>query len=156
MFDVQENTGPTRRFGSGGAVLPHADAMAQKVGAEIVLLRVLVPQFPDRSPTIGELFPGAITREEDRAQQHVQEYLERVAMLLQGSGIHVSCEMRVGHVGDAILGIADEIGVDLIAVSTHERRRLLHWLIGSAANKVVHAAKVPVLLVRPAGALSFA
>jgi nucleotide-binding universal stress UspA family protein len=138
------------------AVLPHARALAQSVGAEIVLLRVLVPHIPDRPPTIGQLFPDAIAKEAELAQQHVQEYLERVARPLQASGIHVSCEMRSGHVADAILDIADEIGVDLIAMSTHGRSGLSRWLIGSVANKVVHAAKAPVLLVRPAGALSFA
>jgi nucleotide-binding universal stress UspA family protein len=138
------------------AVVPHARAVAQSLGAEIVLLRVLVAHIPDHPPTMGQFFPDAIAREEELAQQHIQEYLERVAMPLQASGIRVSCKIRAGRVADAILDIADESGVDLIAMSTHGRSGLSRWLIGSVANKVVHGTKVPVLIVRPGGASSFA
>jgi nucleotide-binding universal stress UspA family protein len=138
------------------AVLPHARALAQSVGAEIVLLRVLVPHIPDPLPTIRQFFPDAVEREEEQAQQHVQEYLERVARPLQASGLRVSLAVRAGHAADIILDDAAESGVDLIAMSTHGRGGLSRWLIGSVADKVVHGAKVPVLLVRPAGALSFA
>ena len=50
---------------------------------------------------------------------------------------------------NAILDYADHNGVDLIAMSTHGRSGIGRWLMGSVADKVVHGAKMPVLLVRP-------
>jgi nucleotide-binding universal stress UspA family protein len=138
------------------AVLAQAGALAQSVGAEIVLLRVLVPHVIDRPPSLNQIFPDAIMREEEQAQQHVQEYLERVARPLQASGVRVNCAVRVGQVAEAILDDAAKSGVDLIAMSTHGRSGLSRWIIGGVADKVLRGANVPVLLVRPTGALSFA
>jgi nucleotide-binding universal stress UspA family protein len=131
------------------AALPHARTLAQCYDAEIVLLRVPVPHLREHPPTMGQLFPDAIAQQEELVQQHIQDYLERAAGPFHECGVRVNIEMRAGHVADAILDVADEGGVDLIVMSTHGRSGLSRWLIGSVANKVVHGAKVPVLLVRP-------
>jgi nucleotide-binding universal stress UspA family protein len=54
------------------------------------------------------------------------------------------------HAADAILDVADCQDVDLIVIATHGRSRLRRLFIGSVADKVLRAAHVPVLLVRPA------
>lgn len=54
-------------------------------------------------------------------------------------------------VGDPVTGLleaAREWGADLIAVGTHARGALEHFLVGSTAEKVVARSPVPVLTVR--------
>jgi nucleotide-binding universal stress UspA family protein len=48
----------------------------------------------------------------------------------------------------AILDIADEHGVDLIAMETHGRSGVAKLLLGSVTDKVVRASPVPVLVHR--------
>jgi nucleotide-binding universal stress UspA family protein len=54
----------------------------------------------------------------------------------------------VGSVAETILGVAEELGVDCIAMSTHGRTGPARWLLGSIAERVVHNSKIPVLLIR--------
>ncbi len=48
-----------------------------------------------------------------------------------------------------IIEIAEEIGCDLIAMSTHGRTGFARWRYGSVANKVLHHAPVGLLVSRP-------
>ena len=52
------------------------------------------------------------------------------------------------HVADAIIDEARHWPADLIVIGTHGRRGVSHLLLGSVAEKVVHIATVPVLLIR--------
>ena len=51
--------------------------------------------------------------------------------------------------GRAILSLADEEEVDLIAISTHGRSGIARFLFGSVATKILQAANQPVLFLRP-------
>lgn len=44
---------------------------------------------------------------------------------------------RVGAVADVILAVAEEMQVDVIAMSTHGRTGPARWLLGSVAERVV-------------------
>jgi nucleotide-binding universal stress UspA family protein len=78
-------------------------------------------------------------------------YLDSVARDLQGTGRSVSCAVGSGGVADVILDWAGRTRADLIAMSTHGRSGMARWLIGSVTDKVILGAKIPVLVVRPAG-----
>ncbi len=127
------------------AVLPHVRELAQCTGAEIVLLRVAMRWMYDYAMP-APLLPGAIPNESD---QEPAVYLERVAEELREAGFKVSLEVCGGPVAETILEYAEGIHADLIAMSTHGRSGLARWFIGSVADKVVRAAKLPVLLARP-------
>jgi len=75
-------------------------------------------------------------------------YLDGVAAELSAAGIAVQTRIATGSVAEGILDVADEEGADLIAMSTHGRGGLSRFLLGSIASRIVHYAKVPVLLVR--------
>jgi nucleotide-binding universal stress UspA family protein len=59
--------------------------------------------------------------------------------------------VQVGWAADAIMGYADQNGVDLIIMSTHGRAGIGRWFMGSVADRVVRHATVPVLTASPAG-----
>lgn len=55
--------------------------------------------------------------------------------------------------GDAAVGIlqtAADVRADLIVMTTHGRKGLSHFFIGSVAEQVVREATCPVLTIRPA------
>jgi nucleotide-binding universal stress UspA family protein len=56
--------------------------------------------------------------------------------------------VRHGRVAEAVLHEAEEIGADMIAMSTHGFGALRKLVRGSNTTEVLHSARVPVLLVR--------
>ena len=59
-------------------------------------------------------------------------------------------QVRVGR-GEAateIHRIADEIGADIVAMSTHGRSGLSRWAFGSVTDRVLRGGKTAVLTVR--------
>jgi len=72
---------------------------------------------------------------------------------LEEQGLQVETETLLGaHPAPGILRYAEEHPVDLIAVATHGRGGLPRLFLGSVADKVLRAATVPILVVRPATA----
>jgi nucleotide-binding universal stress UspA family protein len=43
----------------------------------------------------------------------------------------------------------DEVGYDMLALATHGRSGLAHWMMGSVAERVLGATGLPLLIVRP-------
>ena len=84
------------------------------------------------------------------AEQDAQTYLEYVANRLQGQGLRVSIATDIGAVAASIIKYAESAGVDLIAMCTHGRTGLRRWTLGSVADRVLRAGRVPLLLVRAA------
>jgi nucleotide-binding universal stress UspA family protein len=65
-------------------------------------------------------------------------------------------EIRTGRAVQEIIKYADENHIDLIVLGTHGRSGMLHWLMGSVAEKVVQYAHCPVLVVRPSSSVKTA
>jgi nucleotide-binding universal stress UspA family protein len=53
-----------------------------------------------------------------------------------------------GDAADTILTVVGEEQAALIAMATHGRSGVRHWVLGSVAEEVLHRATVPLLLVR--------
>jgi nucleotide-binding universal stress UspA family protein len=60
----------------------------------------------------------------------------------------VKGEVISGYPAEEILRYAEEKEVDLILMATHGRSGVRRWVLGSVADKVLHSAAVPVLLIR--------
>ncbi len=128
-------------------VLPHAKALAYSEGAELVLLTVGANPALDFAFSDPGLAQSAILEQEERGK----EYITKIERQLQAAGFKTSTVLRVGSVAEVILGVAEELDVDCIAMSTHGRTGPARWLLGSIAERVVHNSKVPVLLIRATG-----
>ncbi|MBK8783660.1 MAG: universal stress protein [Anaerolineales bacterium] len=127
--------------------LPHAKALAYAVGAELILLNVGANPTMDFAFSDPGLAQDAMLEQEERSQKYITE----IENELKSAGFKTSTQLRVGSVADVILGVAEELQVDVIAMSTHGRTGPARWLLGSIAERVVHNSKVPVLLIRAAG-----
>ncbi len=124
------------------AVLPHVKALAKQRGAEpveVVLFGVCVPlvesgyYIPDVAMTLREM----------------KEYLAKVGKRLKDTGLSVRSEVRKGKPAEQIIEYASKNPFNLIVMSTHGRSGLGRWVFGSVADKVLHGASSPILLVRP-------
>jgi nucleotide-binding universal stress UspA family protein len=126
-------------------VLPHAQALAISEGAEIVLLRV--PMIPN--PEFQSRNPALITNIVNDIEHEAEMYVDTKVSKLISKGAKASGMTRDGSVPETILAVADEIHADVIAMSTHGRTGISRWLMGSVADKIVHHAHIPVMLIHP-------
>ena len=130
------------------SILPHVAALAGCDDGEVLVLQVHILPVYRYGMTDLAAFP-LTPAEEESERRTALEYVQAVAERLAAEGIRARPLVRDGAVAETILQTADDEGADLIAMSTHGRSGIARWLIGSDANKVMHGAKVPVLLIRP-------
>lgn len=81
-------------------------------------------------------------------RQHCEEFLDRAEEALKGSGVRHTREVLEGPIGRTIAEHAERTGCDAIVMGRHGDSALADVLMGSVAQKVLHATKLPVLLVR--------
>lgn len=124
-------------------VLPHARQIAQKFGAELILLHVV--RWP---PISKSLEASQITEDQELAAREAESYLESVQEGLTAAGVTVRYAIVKGQPAAEIVDYAELEKVDLIAMSTHGRSGLSRWVLGSVAERVLRAAPCPVLLIR--------
>ena len=82
------------------------------------------------------------------AEQALQSYLGGLAEDLGGRGVEVETLIVDAH--DPAASIADTAeskGAEMIVMCSHGRTGAARWLLGSTAERVIRAAKVPVHLV---------
>jgi len=116
----------------------------QMQSAEVVLLNVA-----DAMVFYGELPPFDIEAVERAQRLHQDRLLAEAEAQARALGLQkVLTQSAVGLTTQEILRVADERGVDQIVLGTHGRGAVGSLLLGSVAQRVVHQAKVPVLLVR--------
>ncbi len=130
------------------AVIPYVEELASGLEAEVVLLHVTAPAYP---VYIMPTEPVQIPFSEEEVQllrSKAEAYLEDVGSALKGKGINTKLEVRFGGSADEIIKVADEVGADLVAMSTHGRSGISRWAFGSTADRVLHAGNTPILLVR--------
>jgi nucleotide-binding universal stress UspA family protein len=91
-----------------------------------------------------------VTPEKMRALQRAQceAVLDRAEAELKGAGVRYTREAIEGPLGRAIAQHAERLGCDAIVMGRHGESALGDMLMGSVAQKVLHASKLPVLLVR--------
>ena len=63
---------------------------------------------------------------------------------IEGVQINVS----IGNPGRAIADLAEEVGAGLIVIPSHGYTGIKRWVLGSVAERVVHLAKCPVLVLK--------
>lgn len=131
---------PLENSAADEAILDHIKPLARMTGARLLLLHVA---------------DGWVARNYDRLQLAESEemredraYLEARATELRAEGFTVDHLLALGEPADEMIKVAQEHGVDLIAMSTHGHRFISDLLYGSTADKVRHHVDVPVLLLK--------
>ena len=123
-----------------GTILKHVEDLARLTGAELLLVHVA-------DGWAARNFNQLKLRESEEMQAD-RVYLERLRGDLEGRGLKVEARLAIGDPATELVKASAELGVDLIAMSTHGHRFIKDVLLGATADKVRHLVKVPVLLLR--------
>jgi nucleotide-binding universal stress UspA family protein len=83
----------------------------------------------------------------ESAKADAKRHLEEVTNHLRDAGYHVSYRIEVGDPVENITRVANELDVDMIAMSTHGRSGLSRLIFGSVTSGVLKAAQRPVLVI---------
>jgi len=122
-------------------VLPHVEELAHCYDAEVILLRVAEP--PDVAVGVN-----LYLREGERRTKQATSYLSALQVEFREKGIETRIRVAHGPIVEAILGVAEDEGADLIAMASHGRSGLSRVFYGSVAAGVLHRVDRPLLIVR--------
>jgi nucleotide-binding universal stress UspA family protein len=125
-------------------VIPYAKELAGRLDLELVLFHVENPMEQDSAP----IHRAYIERMVEVMRTQSQEVQQRTGFKQGGKVVEVQGELTTGHPAEEILRYADEKSIDLILMATHGRSGIRRWAMGSVADKVLRASKVPIWLVR--------
>src|SRR5688500_8195711 len=147
MIDIRRVLAPTDLSEASKVSVRYAADLAEKFGAELVLLHVVqdlalvlpdaVMPTPVATPDLNDMISNA------------RAGLAGLAGELGLGRLNPKAEVRVGAAAAEIVSAAADLKADLLCVSTHGRTGLAHFLLGSVAEKIVRHAPCPVLTVRP-------
>ena len=87
--------------------------------------------------------------EMEELQGQATRYLEEVATKLRAKGRDIAIRVAVGDAAEMIMRTATEVEANLIAMATHGYSGFNRLFLGSVAERVMHHATVPLLLVKP-------
>jgi nucleotide-binding universal stress UspA family protein len=114
--------------------------------SEVILLKIIPPL---KGETFGQLTVTSAEREEAERVKAI-DYLREVMQRFEGSPGQWRCEAIVRKsVPEGIASFADQEGVEVIAMYTHDRKGLAKLIKGSIAEKVQRRAPIEVKVFRP-------
>ncbi|RQD67531.1 MAG: universal stress protein [Desulfonatronovibrio sp. MSAO_Bac4] len=126
-------------------VASYAQIIAKSLGASVNVVYV-APSLSQYvgfhvPPTSIENFVGEIVT---GAEKTMDTFVEE-----NFSEINVTGKVLSGYAAEEILNYADNENIDMIIMGTHGRKGIDRVLFGSVAEKIVKAARMPVMTVRP-------
>jgi nucleotide-binding universal stress UspA family protein len=130
--------------------LPHAVALARALRLPVVLVRAL-PAGVDFALNAGR-FEGAERDVAEAVAGEASDYLDAVAARLRADGVDAGAQLVHGDVAAALLDWLRGVAGHLVVLTTRGRSGFRRLVLGSTANRLVHHAAGPVLVVpaRPA------
>lgn len=136
---------PTDGSDLAASIIPHARAIAETMHARVSLFLVSEDTMLPPPPGLAAFATA------EPSPHDATKLLEDAAKDFRDAGIATDIHMTVSRDrARAILDFAEANQVDLIAMSTHGRRGIGRLVAGSVASSVLHDAKTPVMLYKPA------
>ena len=133
---------------AGETALPYVLEIAAKLKSKVTLLSVV--ESGQHVHTIGGLdyirFPE---QQVQKMRQDLSAYLDGAVKKFRDRGVEARAELTTGHAAEEIIKRAKAAGARLVAMSSHGKSGLRQWVFGSVSNKVLHAGKAHLLLVKP-------
>lgn len=147
MFTPKTILVPTDFSKSSDIALEKALDLAEEYDAKVVLLHV--DEDIQQCAADYCLKTEDVVKIEEENMMRSKKLLEQEANSLKGvKHIDIEYDIRTGSPAQVILEEQEKIGPDLIVIGTHGRKGFFKHVIGSIADKVVHDAKSPVMVIR--------
>ncbi|MDI5892458.1 universal stress protein [Halomonas rhizosphaerae] len=122
------------------AILPHAVALSKRLDARLQLLQVI-----DTSAA------AAVPLDGGHADVMESGYVHGLARRLRADhAMEVDWEVLHGDPADAIVSYLADCQDTMLAMTTHGRSGLSQVVAGSVSHEVLHEARCPVAVLRPA------
>jgi nucleotide-binding universal stress UspA family protein len=141
---------------TAAVALPHASALARTFGHALRLMRV-VPLYERSQSLFWQMtMPGALRETWERAAlDDARAALAHDVAALAGAGIAAVDGQVVAadDVAGQIIAAAGDGATAMLVMASHGMTGPGRWLLGSVAARVVAAAPVPLMLVRPDAAV---
>jgi len=136
-------------YGSEGTEFAAQTAIRLANSAECELHLVYVervPGYPAYAPLSAQHLEWELHEGAERAGLESLWELDRTIRIAGGTvaGAH----LRIGEVAEEVVGLAEELEVDLIVVGTRGRSVIGRALMGSVSDSVVRHAPCPVVVAR--------
>lgn len=123
-----------------------ARSIAERHRAALAFVSVHRPELRLVRPSGA---PVPETRLDGEMRQALHDYVERIAAAERArSTTPVSARLLEGRVAEELLAEAERIGADLVVMTSHGRGGFQRFILGSTADRLIRAGRVPVLLIR--------
>lgn len=121
--------------------LKEAELLAESFDSKMIILTVLT------DANVIEHYPGNFLSTDFKKAQALrgEKILNKAMETVETKGEVETC-VRVGRASEEILKCAEEKDVDLIVIGSRGLGGFSRTLLGSVSDKVLNAAKVPVLV----------
>lgn len=136
MTMLKKILAPTDFSALSGEGVRYACQLAKDVGAQVIVMNVIILDETNTT-TKGEI---------DEHKARLAEFITK-AVAHHGADVNLREVVVVGQPYNAIVDCAEEEKVDLVVMSSHGRSGLSRMLIGSVTDRLLRAAKCPVLVV---------
>jgi nucleotide-binding universal stress UspA family protein len=125
------------------AVFSYAQELSGRLKIDLELLHVCSSQEAEQLP----MRQAYMEHMAEVLQKKAEEIRSASAAKPTDKAIEAKGTVVTGNAAEEILKYAGENKIDIIMLSTHGRSGSKLWDLGSVANKVIHAANVPIWLV---------
>lgn len=140
-------------------ILPHVNEFAADSKAESIYLVTVVEPVPVHyEEAVSYTDQAALTEVREKAEQIEKEnrvaaekYLDGVKNRFKQNTAKIKGEVLLGQIADKLVDFVDKYDIDLIIIATHGRSGISRWVRGSVADKILHSACAPILMVRSVG-----
>lgn len=122
----------------------YAVELAKTFGGSVTLVYVVEPYAPPVDMP-GISFVDWLEPHRKAAERVVQDARDDLG---KRKGLQPATEVRVGSPPNELVRFAEDAAADLLVVGSRGHGTVKRLLLGSVADRVVHLAHVPVLVVR--------
>lgn len=132
------------------AAMEAACDLAKAFGAELLLTHAAPPPVPVVGPDLSGETLKVLSQVVEERLQAAKKALGAFEEQAKQAGVKASSVVRSDPDGipRVIVGVAEDEGVDMIAMCSHGRMGISRVILGSVAERVAHLAHVPVLLLK--------
>jgi nucleotide-binding universal stress UspA family protein len=124
-------------------VFTYAQQLTARLDMSLELLHVCSPQEAEELP----MRQAYMAHMAEILQAKTAETRSKFGKATKTGDIKAKAKVVVGYPAEEIIKSAEQDKIDIIMLSTHGRSGVKMWDLGSVAEKVIHAARVPVWLV---------